>query len=154
MFDPTRQLIGTWRGRGEGTWPTSGAFTYEEEFVVEDGEGGDDFAFLAYRERAWDAETGETIHAERGFWRFHDEGGVDVTLAHPIGVTEIAEGHVDAAGTITLVSDRIGVGERGLKVQSLRRTYRVEDGAIEYAIDLATTDVEMIRHLDGRLERA
>jgi hypothetical protein len=153
-MDEGTDLIGTWRGGGGGTWPTSGEFSYEEEIVFESGHGGDDFQHLAYRERAWNAETGETIHAERGFWRFHEGGGVDVTLAHPIGVTEIAEGHVDAAGTITLVSERIGVGDRGLRVTGLRRTYRVDGDGLEYAIDLATDEVELARHLEGRLKRS
>jgi hypothetical protein len=152
-MDDGTDLLGTWRGRGKGSWPTSDDFSYEEEMVFEPGHGGDDFEFLAYRERAWNAETGETIHAERGFWRFHEDGGVDVTLAHPIGVTEIAEGHVDAAGTITLVSERIGVGGKGLPVTGLRRVYRRDGDRLRYEIDLASEEVGMTRHLDGELAR-
>jgi hypothetical protein len=146
-------LLGTWRGSGEGTWPTSGPFRYDEEIVFEDGGGGEDFAFVAYRERAWDPGTGTTMHAERGFWRVHDGGHVDVTFAHPIGVTEIAEGSFDGS-TLGLVSHRIGRSENGLPVVGLSRVYQLEEGRLSYEIDLATNDVPMMQHLHARLERA
>lgn len=151
-LDPIEFLLGTWRGRGTGTWPTAGSFDYEEEAAFELGGGGADFPFLAYRERAWDPATDTTMHLERGCWRVHDGGLVDVTLAHPIGVTEIAQGSVDGP-EITLTSIRIGVATRGLPVTGLRRRYRLDGDELVYEIDLSTGDVPLLRHLAGRLRR-
>ncbi len=116
------------------------------------GGGGDDFPFITYAERAWDPGSGETMHSERGMWRAHDDGAIDVTLAHPIGVTEIAEGTADG-GAIRLASTRIQIAERGLPVAGLRREYDVDGERLAYRIHLATTEVPLFEHLVGSLGR-
>ncbi|MEX0991047.1 MAG: FABP family protein [Actinomycetota bacterium] len=149
---PLEFLLGTWAGGGEGDWPTVGRFTYLEEMRFASGGGGEDFPFLEYTQRAWDPETGVTMHQERGFWRYGGDR-VDVTLAHPIGVTEIGEGEV-SDHSIRLVSTRVMQATTGLPVTGLLRSYRLEGEDLLYEISLSTGEVPLTRHLTGKLARS
>jgi len=149
---PLEFLLGTWTGGGEGDWPTVGRFTYLEEMEFTLGGGGEDFPFLVYAQRAWDPETGVTMHQERGFWRYGGDR-VDVTLAHPIGVTEIGEGEV-SDHSIRLVSTRVTQATTGLPVTGLLRSYRREGESLLYEISLSTGEVPLARHLTGKLGRS
>ncbi|MEX0755631.1 MAG: FABP family protein [Actinomycetota bacterium] len=151
-LDPIRGLLGSWRGHGQVVFRGE-TFHYAEEMTFELGGGRADFPFVAFAQRAWDEDSGETMHMERGMWRVHEGGTVDVTLAHPIGVTEIAEGTV-RGGAIRLTSVRIQVGERGLPVTSLRRDYDLDHEELRYHIQLATGDIPLFEHLVGTLRRA
>ncbi len=116
------------------------------------GGGGDDFPFITYAERAWDPGSGETMHSEHGMWRAHDDGAIDVTLAHPIGVTEIAEGTADG-GAIRLASNDQEQRPGADAVLDLRREYDVDGDRLAYRIHLATTEVPLFEHLVGSLGR-
>jgi len=145
-------LVGRWAGRGEGTWPSSGPFTYSEEMTFEDGGGGPDFSFLTFAEHAWDPNSGRTFHRERGFWTA-DGASVSVVLAHPIGVTEIAEGTIDGRG-IELAAMRIERASNGLEVTGYRRRYTVDGDVLIYEQSLATDPGhEPVRHVWAELSR-
>lgn len=146
------RLVGRWTGRGEGTWPSFGLFTYSEEMTFEDGGGGADFSFLAFAEHAWDPDSGRTFHRERGFWTA-DGASVSVVLAHPVGVTEIAEGTIDGGG-IELAAARIERASHGLEVTAYRRRYTVDGDALIYEQFLATDPgQDPVRHAWAELKR-
>jgi hypothetical protein len=69
-------LLGTWRGEGEGILLGLPPFRYEEEIRFEDL-GGD----LLYVQRAWDPESGRTLHAEAGIWRLSADGWLIASIA-------------------------------------------------------------------------
>jgi nitrobindin-like protein len=145
-------LLGTWRGSGRGEYPTIQSFDYEEEIVVE--HAGD--AWLAYRQTSWDPASGEALHWERGFIRpGAHPGTVELVLAHPIGVVEVAHGTVTPSG-LELSTDpgTVASTRTGLSVTALVRRYRVEGEVLAYEIDMATVDVPLVRHLVATLGRA
>ncbi len=152
MNDALASLIGAWRGTVEVTFPTIESSTCEEEMRFEDGGAGPDFVFVSYAERAWDAETGLVQHSERGFWRCEGDV-VDVTLAHPIGVTEVAEGTVQGT-SITLASTSISRATSGLEVLALHRRYEVQGDRMRYEIHMTTPETSLTLHLTGSLTRA
>jgi len=94
-------LLGTWSGDGEGIYPGVAPFRYTEELAFE--HVGD--AFLLVTESSWTPD-GAPLHFERGTLRPLGDGGVDLTLAHPIGVAEVAEGTVEGT-TVSLTSTAI-----------------------------------------------
>ena len=96
--EPLAFLLGTWRGEGDGEWPRGEPFRYGEEMTFE--HVGD--AFLLYAQRSWMLEDGSPLHFERGFLRPAGPGRVELVLAHPLGVAEVAEGTVE--GTIVDVA--------------------------------------------------
>jgi hypothetical protein len=146
---PLAFLIGAWRGRGSGGFPTIEDFTYEEEIQVEDV--GD--TYLPYLQRSW-APDGSPIHLERGFLRPGADGEVELTLAHPLGLTEVAHGVPDG-GSITFTSDASGIGRTrtGLDVIGLVRRYRVDGDELSYQVEMATERTPMTLHLSAVLRR-
>ncbi len=142
-------LLGTWRGVGEGEWPGIDAFAYGEEMRFD--HVGD--AFVTYAQRSWSPDDGSAIHLERGFLRPSGPGRVELVLAHPIGITEVAEGTV-ADGVLDVASRRVGLTSTASPVTDLRRRLEVRDGVLSYDLWMATRDVALTPHVRGRLSRA
>lgn len=143
-------LLGTWRGEGLGEYPTIDPFRYGEELSFE--HVGD--AYLAYSERSWLLEDGSPLHLERGFFRPGADGAIELTLAHPLGLTEVSEGPLDGTSfTLTSISDGIGRTTTGMAVTDLERRYRVDGRTLVYEIDMATEGTAMTRHLAAVLRR-
>lgn len=148
---PFAPLLGTWRGEGRGEFPTISPFDYEEEIVIE--HAGD--AWLAYRQTSWAPASGETLHWERGFVRPAADDGVELVLAHPIGVVEVAHGRLVPGGLETSTADgHVGRTHTGLGVTALVRRYRWNGDVLAYELDMATEGTALTRHLVGSLRRA
>jgi hypothetical protein len=89
-LEPLIALLGSWRGEGDGSYPTIEPFRYSEEIsFTHVGK-----PFLAYRQATVNLATGLPAHAEAGYWRPAGEGRVELVMAHPTGVVEIEEGTV------------------------------------------------------------
>jgi THAP4-like, heme-binding beta-barrel domain len=147
--EPLRSLLGAWRGEGKGEYPTMDPFDYGERIIFE--HVGD--AFLAYAQWSWLAGDGTPLHFERGFLRpGNAEGGVELMLAHPLGLTEVSEG-VLRGGSMRLASRSIGRTSTGMALVGLERRYRIDGDELTYEIDMATETTPMVRHLTGRLGR-
>lgn len=147
-LEPLAFLAGTWRGGGEGGYPTIEPFAYEEEIRFSDPGAG----FLTYAQRAWAPRDGRLLHSEVGFWRPTGDGEVEVCLAHPLGLTEIAVGALHGT-EVRLASLAVPRAPGGLPVTGLERRYRVEGGSLEYELWMATERTPLSWHLTGRLER-
>jgi hypothetical protein len=145
-------LLGTWRGSGRGEYPTIDPFPYDEEVVVEHvGE-----PFLLYRQSSWSPDGGESLHLERGFLRpGAAPGEVELCLAHPLGLTEIAHGTLEGT-SIDLSTASEGIVARtrsGSAVTGLTRRYAAENDILTYELFMATEDTAMSLHLRGTLRR-
>jgi hypothetical protein len=145
---PLAFLLGTWRGEGEGEWPRGEPFTYGEEMVFE--HVGD--AFLLYSQRSWMLDDGSPLHFERGFLRPAGPGRVELVLAHPLGIAEVAEGTIDGA-TIEVAATTVARTATGSPVTDLWRRIRVRDDVLAYELQMAMKDVGVMRHLSARLAR-
>lgn len=141
-------LLGTWRGEGKGGYPTIESFDYEEELRFE--HVGD--TFLLYQQASWSPHDGGPIHFERGFLRPGEPGRIELTLAHPIGLTEIAEGTLDGTA-FELTSTGVGRTATGLSTTAVIRRYHVEGDVMRYRTDMATHETPMALHLEGELHR-
>jgi THAP4-like, heme-binding beta-barrel domain len=143
-------LLGTWTGGGRGGFPTISDFTFGEEIVVEDA----DDAWLAIRQRSW-ADDGSVLHWERGFLRPGSEPAtVELVLAHPLGLTEVAEGRVEGT-TLEIATAPGGVGRTrtGSDVTELRRRYVVDGDELRYDLEMATDATPLAWHLSSVLRR-
>ena len=146
-LEPMSFLLGTWRGEGDGVYPRIEPFRYREELSFEDV--GD--AFFLVTESAWTLD-GSPLHFERGTLRPVGDGAVDLTLAHPIGVAEVAEGTLDGT-TLSFRSTGIVRTATGLPVTEIERRYRLVDGSLAYELDMATEDVSRTFHVRATLTR-
>ena len=131
-------LLGTWRGEGRGGYPAIDAFEYGEWMHFE--HVGDPFLMSA--QRSWLMADDAPLHFERGFWRPGSTAlDVELTLAHPLGLTEVAEGGLRVDGEVTTIELALRTVARtstGMAVSALRRRYEIEGDAMRYEIDMAT----------------
>ena len=145
-------LLGTWEGAGRGDYPTIEPFDYDEEIVIE--HVGD--PFLLYGQSSWLTSDRSPLHFERGFFRpGTDPGEVELCLAHPLGLTEIAHGTIDGTAMefSTEVDGAVGRTRTASTVSGLTRSYRVENDILTYELFMETDGTPMTLHLRGTLRR-
>jgi len=146
-LEPLSFLLGMWRGDGEGVYPGIEPFRYREEISFE--HVGD--AFVLLTESSWTPD-GAPLHFERGALRPLGGGAVDLTLAHPIGVAEVAEGTLDEE-TLTFRSTGIMRTRTGSPVTEIGRRYRLVGERLAYELDMATDGVARTFHVRATLAR-
>jgi THAP4-like, heme-binding beta-barrel domain len=141
-------LLGTWRGKGEGEWPGSGPFRFGEELSFE--HVGD--AYLLYTQRSWSLENDEPIHLERGFLRPAGPGRVELVLAHPLGMAEVAEGTV-ADRVIDVASTSVALAGTASHVTELRRRIELDGDELRYELHMAMREIPLMSHIRSLLRR-
>jgi THAP4-like, heme-binding beta-barrel domain len=141
-------LLGTWRGQGEGEWPRGEPFDYGEELRFENvGE-----PFLLYAQRSWSPDDQGPIHFERGFWRPGPPGRIELVLAHPLGIAEVAEGTVHDQ-LIEVATSAVSLTSTASPVTELRRRIEVRDEVLSYELHMAMKDIALTSHVWARLTR-
>ena len=141
-------LLGTWRGEGDGEWPGNEPFRYGEEMIFE--HVGD--PFLLYAQRSWSPGDHAPIHLERGFLRPAGTGRVELVLAHPIGIAEVAAGTVSDQ-VIDLATTAVSLTATASPVTEVRRRIEVRDGALAYELQMAMREIGLSSHVRARLTR-
>jgi hypothetical protein len=147
-------LLGTWRGKGHGEYPTIEPFDYVEEVTF--GHVGK--PFLAYQQRTRHAVTDLPLHAEAGYLRpagLADDGSlrVELVLVHPSGILELALGSV-RDNALTLASASVQGTPTAKEVTAVERDVTVDGDTLTYAVRMAAVGVPMTHHLAARLQRA
>jgi hypothetical protein len=141
-------VLGTWRGIGEGEWPRGEPFTYGEELAFE--HVGD--AFILYAQRSWSLDDDAPIHFERGFLRPGGHGRVELVLANPLGIAEVAEGTV-SGGVIEVATTTIARTGTAKGVTELTRRIEADGAELRYELHMAMRDIALTSHVRSRLSR-
>lgn len=147
-------LLGTWAGTGEGHYPTIEPFAYREEVVFRHvGK-----PFLAYRQATVRADTGLPAHAEVGYLRGVGRGRVELVLAHPTGIAEVAEGSAVVAGPgrleLRLASVSMTATATAKDVTRVERTVTVDGDVLRYDLAMAAVGQPLQHHLAAELHRS
>ena len=151
-LEPFSFMLGTWRGRGEGSYPTIDDFTYIEEITV--GHVGK--PFLAYGQKTKHAHTGLPLHAETGYWRFPAPGRVELVLAHPTGLLESLSGTIELTAdgaTIELTCPDVVLTATAVDVERTVRRFRFDGDAVDYDLAMAAVGQPLTHHLAATLYR-
>ena len=154
LLEPVLGLLGTWRGRGEGGYPSLDSdFAYEQEITF----SHDGRPFLHYEARSWlvgsDGAPLRPSARESGWWRLQPGGRVEALITQPTGIAELAVGGADG-GTVELLADPVHRTPTAKEVNVYRRRYTLsEDGTLTYVHDMAAVGRPMHRHLEARLRR-
>lgn len=154
LLTPVLGFLGSWHGRGAGEYPTlAEGFSYAQEVTF----SHDGRPFLRYESRAWliDAE-GTPLRPsarESGWWRIQPEGRVEALITQPTGIAEILVGRADGR-TIDLSTHEVALTPTAKQVDATRRRYTLaDDGALDFAHDLAAVGLPLQHHLAARLRR-
>lgn len=145
-------LLGTWQGRGSGTYPTIEPFDYLEEVAFSHvGK-----PFLVYAQKTKSAVDGKPLHAETGYLRSPRPGHVELVLAHPSGITEIEVGTFTTDGTtisLEMTAAHIGLTPTAKEVTALGRSVQVKGDELSYSLRMGAVGQPLQHHLSAVLHR-
>ena len=143
-------LIGVWKGRGRGCYPTIQPFEYLEEAVYTPGPGK---PFIAYRQRTRRlGGGGEPLHAESGYLRPGGRGGAEAVFAQPTGIVEVHTGEVDG-GRVSFRSAAVHLSPTAVDVTAVKRKLKVDGGVMRYRLEMTAAGQPMQVHLEAELVR-
>ncbi len=151
-IEPYAFMLGTWRGRGEGSYPTIDDFAYNEEITF--GHVGK--PFVAYGQKTRHADSGAPLHAEAGYWRFPAPGGVELVLAHPTGLLESLSGTIELTADgaqIDLACPEVITTASAVDVERTVRRFRFEGDTVSYDLAMAAVGQPLTHHLTATLRR-
>jgi hypothetical protein len=141
-------LLGSWSGRGHGEYPTNETFDYDEDVTfTHTGK-----PFLAYAQRSRHATDGRPLHGESGFWRMPEPGRIELVVAHPNGIVEVAEGTFDGAA-IRLRATTVGRTASAKDVSALERDFTLDGDTLSYSLRMTAVGVPLTHHLAAELHR-
>jgi len=149
---PVQFLVGTWEGAGVVGYPTIESANFGQEITF----GHNGKPFLIYTSRTWlieaDGSIGRPLAMEAGFWRPQEDGGLEVILAHPTGITEIYLGQI--TGTkIEMATDAVVRTATAKEVTAGRRLYGLIGPDLGWAYDMAAVGQPLQSHASAQLKR-
>ena len=153
LCEPLAPLLGTWRGAGDGGYPTIDDFSYNEELVFTHvGK-----PFLAMMQRTHDSVTSQPLHAETGYLRALEDGAVELVLAQPSGVVEVDVGSVEVVGdrlVIDLRSVQVALTPTAKPVTAVRRRLAVSGPTLTSELWMAASgETALTHHLTAHLTK-
>lgn len=155
IFEELRILVGNWRGRGSGRFPTIEPFQYLEETSFSEGAGE---MLVHFEQRSWllDAEDNivKPLHWESGFFIPAEDGQIDILNAQNSRRVEVLRGESRFEnGRWSLAAKSVLPGYDP-RMTGTTREFEVTVDALRYRVCMATDKVGEIQpHLEAELKR-
>ena len=148
-LEPVSFLLGTWRGEGEGEYPTIKPFRYREEVrFTHNGK-----PFLIYTQRTETIDSGQPMHAESGYLRVVGEGRVEFVIAQPIGYAEVSLGRV-TRNRVEVECTNVSRTPTAKPVTFIGRSYWLDAESLRAETTMGMEGIAPIRHLRVTFHRA
>jgi hypothetical protein len=152
-----KPLVGRWKGRGSGDYPTIDAFEFEETLNFELDTS---YPMFHYEQRTLLLPEREPSHWESGFIRLMEDGTIEVSNSQDSGRVEVLGGRPeaagDAAGGFEIVLDSLVLAHDPRLAQT-RRVWTLRGDSLRYVTYMATHTTpqpELLQHLEAALERS
>ncbi len=146
--EPLAFLLGTWRGRGKGIYPTIEEFEFEEEITFWHVGSG----WIAHVQKTQSTDDSRALHSEMGYWRPKEEGVVELVVTHSFGVVEMALGHLDGT-RVHFRSTSFTAAPTAKKIDSAARRFSVSRDELHYEVDMEFGGHPLQHHLEAHLTR-
>lgn len=144
--EPFAWLLGTWRGEGDGWYPTISSFRYREEATwTHVGK-----PFLVYSQSTWAIDDGRPLHGERGYLRAA-AGQLELVVAHSSGLVEIALGAIE--DVLVLTSTTIAGTPSAKEVRAVGRRLWRSGPSLRYELGMAAVGQTYQGHLRATLTK-
>ena len=146
-------LHGTWKGSGQGKYPTIDAFEYSETTRFEFDAR---YPVVHYEQRTV-LSDGEPSHWESGFVRWLEDGTVELSSAQNGGRVEVLRGpmiELEGGFRLELESEIIGHDDRLIRTS---RVIELRGDRLSYEMKMSTTTTDAPKfqtHLSAELGRA
>ena len=145
-------LLGTWKGPGEGHYPTIPDFSYLEELTFTHvGK-----PFLAMTQRTRDRQSDAPMHTEVGYLRPQPSLAMELVLTQPTGVVEIHIGSVTEIGESVVVdmrTERVEGTRTAKPITEVRRRLEVVGDSLVTEMWMAAMGQPLTHHLRAELNR-
>jgi len=145
---PLTAFFGTFRGAGNGQYPTITPFAYTEELTF--GHRGAPVA--SFTQATTSVDGARPMHHEAGFLRISAAGMLEMTVAHTFGITEVLTGTVENS-VISCASTMLGVAPNAKTVTATRRRYVLLGDTLSYQLWMSYGAHDEVLHLSGTLKR-
>jgi hypothetical protein len=145
-------MIGTWRGPGEGHYPTIPDFSYLEELTF--GHVGK--PFLSMTQRTRDQQSDAPLHTEVGYLRPQPHSVMELVLTQPTGVVEIHIGSVAEVGgsiVVDMRTERVEGTRTAKPITEVRRRIEVVGDSLVTEMWMAAMGQPLTHHLRAELTR-
>lgn len=157
-FNKLISLVGVWRGKGIGGYPTIEDFNYTETFRVQhDPED----SYLTYEQKTElidkEGRPIRNSHWETGILRLREDGSIELVCVQGSGRVEVLQGELimprasQELLAIRFQSELIANDDR---VGKSTREWRVGEDQFNYRIEMSTSDVARLTlHLEASLSK-
>jgi hypothetical protein len=154
---PLAWIVGVWAGAGVVGYPTMEDTRFGQEVTFRH----DGRPFLEYTSRTWLLDdAGERVRplaTETGYWRPTGPApgggtGLEVLLAHPMGVAEVYVGGVDGP-RVSLETDLVARTATAKEYTAATRMYGLVEGDLLWVLEMAAVGQPLTAHASARLKR-
>lgn len=139
-------LLGTWKGTGQGQYPSIEDFRYEEKISFSHiGK-----PFLIYTQRSWDPQSHNGLHIESGYLRPSGNDKAELVLSQPSGIVEIHSGIINSK-KVEFSSLQVGCSPSAKQVSSVKRVLKVTEEILDCQLAMGAAGYPLLPHLHSKL---
>jgi len=153
ILNPLKLLLGTWKGKGKGYYPTINSFEYNETTTfINNGK-----PFIIYNQNTSNLD-GIPMHIESGYIRpSNKDNHYEFIISDATGITSIMEGKLTETNEkieLRFISSNISCSPSAKSVTEVERIFylsKEDNNKIDYKVNMAAVGEKLTPHLHACL---